>query len=147
MSTRRDTLLRVTSHLCSWAEYHSTSHLTGRTSVESPPTPEATGRRRRQTTCRRILGPLSCLGLGRRDLRRTQLGRWGREVGPSRCLELSLLAPLYPHPVIGLHCFPPGSPWTLAVEKLCVNGYTCLNAALRFPLLSRFKCFLIIISV
>ena len=89
-------------HLCSWAECHSMSHLTGRTSVESPPAPEGAGRRRRQTICRRIPGPLSCLGLGRQGLRRTPLGRWGREAGPSRCLELRLRAPLFRHPLTGL---------------------------------------------
>ena len=100
-------------HLCSWAECHSMSHLTGRTSVESPPAPEGAGRRRRQTICRRIPGPLSCLGLGRQGLHRTRLGRWGREAGPSRCLELSLRAPFPPPTHRSLHCSPPRSlePW------------------------------------
>lgn len=88
------TLPQVTSHLCSWAGYHSMSHLTGRTSVESPPAPEGAGRRRKWTICMRSLGPLFSHGVGRRGLRRTQLGSRGRKAGPSRFLELGLLAPL-----------------------------------------------------
>lgn len=134
MPTSWDTLLPVTSHLCSWAGCHSMSHLTGRTSVESPPAPEGAGRRRRQKTCRRNLGPLSCHGLGRQDLRRTQLGRPGRRAGPSCFLELSLLAPLNPHPAFG-PCIAfllvplelwlwgsPGSMITPASALLCVSS-------------------------
>lgn len=63
------------SHLCSWAECHSMSHLTGKTSVGSPPAPEERGRRRTQMTCRRNLGPLSSLEGEPLGLRRTPLKR------------------------------------------------------------------------
>lgn len=86
MPTSWDALPQTTSHLCSWAGCHSTSHLTGKTFEESPPAPEGAGRRRRRTTCRRSLGPLSCHGLGRQDLRRTRLGRQ-REKGRSELLS------------------------------------------------------------
>ena len=133
-------------HLCSWAECHSMSHLTGRTSVESPPAPEGAGRRRRQTICRRIPGPLSCLGLGRQGLRRTRLGRWGREAGPSRCLELSLRAPFsttHSQVFALLSSWLPLNPGCGEAPHQCC---TCLSAALGLPLLSRFKCLLVIIS-
>lgn len=78
------TVPQTTSHLCSWAGCRSTSHLTGRTSVVSPPAPEGAGRRRRRMTGRRSRGPLSSPGPGPQDLRRTQLGAQGRKAGP-RC--------------------------------------------------------------
>lgn len=87
--TSLPTLSQTISHLCSWAGCHSMSHRTGKTSVESPPAPEGAGRRRRRMTCRRSLGPLSCPGLGRQDLRRTQLGR-RREKGRSEMLSRAL---------------------------------------------------------
>lgn len=103
-------LPQTTPHLCSWAGSHSMSHLTGRTSVESPPAPEGAGRRRRQTTCRRSLGPLSSHGPGRQDRHRTQLGR-RRETGRSKLLSRTSVRAHGPHPspsLCSLYCFPLG---------------------------------------
>lgn len=132
MPTSWDTLPQTTSYLCSWAGCHSTSRLTGKTSVVSPPAPEGAGRRRRQTTCRRSLGPLSSHGLGRQDLRRTRLER-RREKGRSELLSRTQSAsPGWLSSWFHLNSAHGGSPG----EKITLASHTCCRV---LPLLSIFK--------
>lgn len=139
-------LCPITSYLCSWAGCHSMSHLTGRTSVESPPAPEGAGRRRRQMTCRRNPGLLSSHGVGHQGLRRTQLGR-RREKGRSKLLSRAQPAPT-PTPAFVLWTavlWVPLELWKWGQRGVSDN--TCLTAVVMFPYFPHSECLSVVIQV